>query len=382
MRMHSESEFVEIGRERANQEQEAITWAVDELENLVEEREFDVEPYLEQSERVLEGIPDRHRAEFRGFAEALSVSDDSLAVYMFALSDVTDELAEDDDPAHAHAHEGCTNFVVPASRTADGAPLLLKNRDISASGLRPQALVEYPPIGGDHGFISLSTCGSLFVYHGVNDAGLAAANTYVSADRDDRSEGEKTESGIIIRRILEGCSDVEEARKYIANLSIDLVQGLTVSLADESNSALLELDADAEVVREVDGTVLTRTNHFPSEGETDDESSRRRFARAEGLADALPNDVTVSDLFTVAADHRHGRSPDSICRHPNEADDAYHLSQSLTVSSMVYRGGERACYGLVGSPCQSGYSKYAMGDDHCDDVLSGASWLRQHCRQP
>lgn len=378
--MSSRSEFVEIGRKRANKEREAITWAVEELETLVEKQAFDLEPYLGQSKRVLEGIPDRYRAEFRGVAEALSVSDDSLAVYMFALSDVTDELAEDDDSTLTR--EGCTNFVVPASRTADDAPLLLKNRDISASGLRPQSLIEYPPVGGDHGFISLSTCGSIFVYQGVNDAGLAAANTHVSADRDDRSEGEKTENGIIIRRILEGCSDVEEATEYVADLSLDLVEGLTISLVDESNSALLELDADAEVVREVSGTVLTRTNHFPSEGETDDESSRRRLARAERLADALPNDVTVSDLFSAADDHRHGRSPDSICRHPNEVDDAYHLSQSLTVSSTVYRGGERACYGIIGKPCQSGYSKYAMGDDYRDEVLSGASWFQQHSRSP
>lgn len=360
--MNEELAFIEAGRERANREKSDTVWAVEELTTLIEEQKIDVEPYLEQYRQVFRGIPARYQAEFRGIAEEVPVSTDSLGLYTFALSDITDELGEGDAPEIPS--EGCTNFVVPASQTADGAPLLLKNRDISASGLRPQTLVEYPPIGNDHGFLSISTCGSVFVYQGVNDAGLAAANTYVSADRDDRSEAEEIPNGIIVRRILEKCRDVEEAREHVADLPLHLVEGLTVSLADKSDSILLELDPDAEAVRVVDSTVSTRTNHFPTEDETDDESSRRRFERAERLADAFSNDVDVSELFAVAADHRYGQSPDSICRHADETDNPYHLNQSLTVSSTVYRGGERACYGLVGNPCQSEHSRFAIGDQH------------------
>jgi hypothetical protein len=348
--------FHELGRERADQHRQAVTSAVHELLTLIDERGFEIDDYTEKANAILSNVPDRHRAEFDGILEELSVSADELAVYMFALADITSDLTGGDGGG-----EECTNAIVDASRSAHGVPLVLKNRDISADGLRPQAILETPPIDGYHGFLTVTTACSAFVFQGVNDAGLVAANTFVDRAREDVDPADRLRNGVLVRRILEECDTVADARALVEAQPVELSKGLTLSLADEAEAQLLEIDPRSATIRALDGDVIPRTNHFPAEGDGDDDSSAYRLKRSRELVSDFDERVSTDDLFDVATDHRNGPGPNSICRHAvNEHNDPHALSQSTTVSTSVYRGGTPAVDVVVGNPCESSPHRYRM----------------------
>jgi hypothetical protein len=277
-------------------------------------------------------------------------------VYAFALSDVTSDVTGEEGE-----DEGCTNAVVGPDRSADGAPLVLKNRDISARGLRPQTVLEVPPMGGNHGFLTLSTAGSVFVFQGVNDAGLVAANTFVDRAREAVDTADRLRNGVLVRRVLEECADVEQALAFVGDRPINRSKGLTLSLADGGDARLLELDPQADGIREVgESGVVGRTNHFPGVSDPEeDDSTVFRLRRERQLVADLPAAVGPEDLLDVATDHRNGPGPNSICRHHvDTAGDPHSLGQSTTVGTTVYRGGEAAMLSVVGNPCRSDPHRY------------------------
>lgn len=363
--------YRDVGRRRADREEDAVVTAVDTLTGLLAEHDIDREPYDEQAARKVEGLPERYREEFRGMATALPVSGEDLRLYMLAFSDVTDTIADADSPA-----EGCTNVVVAGERTTYGQPLVLKNRDVTGAGLRPQAAVTYPEIGDRHGFATVSTCGSVLVFQGVNDAGLVAANTFVNVNTDTPTEKEIL-NGVLVRRILEECATVADARAFLAECQLDRIQGLTLSLADETDAAMCEIDPLAAEIHPVSGPVAVRTNHYIGTGdEPDDEASTaERFARVNELANGFPKAVERTDLLAAAGDHENGPGPDSICRHGGDAGP-YRLDQSTTVGTTIYRGGTPTCYGLVGNPCRSSPTKISIDGSVPEDLQTGRRWRR------
>lgn len=347
-----------LGAERARRERELTTAAVHDLVSLLDDRGVGVDDYVETADRVRASTPERYCAEFDGMAAELSVSGTELAVYTFALSDVVSDLTD------GGAGEECTNAVVTADRSATGAPLVLKNRDISARGLRPQTVLELPAIGDHHAVLTTSTAGSVFVFQGVNDAGLVAANTFVDREREDVDTENRLRNGVLVRRVLEECDDVADAVSLVEDCDVARSKGLTLSLADGERARLLEIDPQAPETRTVplEGGAVGRTNHFPDLGEpADDDSTAYRLARARQLVAELPDEATVEDLRDVATDHRNGPGPNSICRHPVSPNgDPFTLGQSTTVGTTLYRGGEPAMFSVVGNPCRSRLQRYEL----------------------
>jgi hypothetical protein len=342
--------------------------AIDTLTDLLAEHVIDRDPYDEQARRKLNGLPERYREEFHGTADALPVSAENLRLYMFALGDITDAIADNNSPA-----DGCTNVLVAGERTVHGHPLICKNRDISGAGIRPQAAVTYPTIGDRHGFATISTCGSVLVFQGVNDAGLVAANTFVNVDTDTGTEQEVL-NGVLVRRILEECSTVADARAFVAKRPLDQIQGLTLALADATDATMLEIDPLAAEVRTISGPVAVRTNHFVGARPDDRESTAMRFARARELADDLSGEVNRTGLFAAAGDHHNGPGPNSICRHGSDDSGPYRLANSTTVSTTVFRGGATTYHGLIGNPCRSSLAELAVGGTIPDDLRTGQRW--------
>lgn len=349
-----------------------MTDAVGTLTDLLEEHDVDREEFDEQATRKLDGLPERYQEEFRGMVDALPVSATDLRLYAFAIGDATNAIADTNPLA-----EGCTNVVVAGERTADGHPLVLKNRDVSGGGLRPQAVVTYPGDGGLHGFATVSTCGTVLVFQGVNDAGLVAANTFVNVDTDTPTE-QVVLNGVLVRRILEECATVAEARAFVAERRLDRIQGLTLALADETDAVMCEIDPLAPEIRSVSGSVVARTNHYvrAARGDEPDEmaSTAIRFARMRDLADDLPDTVTRSDLFAVAEDHQNGPGPNSVCRHGGESTGPYRLDQSTTISTTVYRGGTKTSFGTVGAPCESSPIELSPSGPVPDELRTGRYW--------
>ncbi|MFC4541029.1 C45 family autoproteolytic acyltransferase/hydrolase [Halosolutus amylolyticus] len=368
--------FAAQARRRAEAEREVVEWAIDELESLIAARDVDLEPLLEYAEESQSSLPDRHRRAYETMADAFDVDRDLYAVYALAYSDLCEELAEGDGRSERHPN-GCTNALVsPAAADATGS-LVLKNRDIAGRGTRPKSIVEQPPIDDYYGFLTVDTCGTVMVFKGVNDRGLVAANTYIDANREDLDPGEQLRNGTAIRRLLEECTSVEEARSLLESYPTRRLMAQTLFLADGTDAALLEVDPAAERIAVDDDRVVVRTNHFVDGASTVTESSKRRRDRARALLAGESGDrLDRDDLWAVAADHANGPGDDSICRHPEpETDDPHAFGQLTTASAAVFEGGSPEIEVVMGNPCERDRTRVSFGEAVPPAFRTGRQWL-------
>ncbi|MCU4743626.1 C45 family autoproteolytic acyltransferase/hydolase [Natronoglomus mannanivorans] len=386
-----DDEFRELGRRRGRLQREAIEWAVDEIDELCADTGIDRTPLVENAEATLENVPSRHRAAFEGMAEVLDVGRDLYAAYAFSFSDLAGELADANASGgrsrarsrssgrHSrHASDGCTNVLVADSHTATEGALAFKNRDIVGRGIRPVAIVEQPAIGPYHGYITVDTCGTVLLYKGANDAGLVAANTHIDVTRDEVGPDEAVRNGTVVRRILEECSTVGEARALVESYPPRLFTGHSLLLADAEESLLLEVDPISESVQPVDEPVVARTNHFLESESPVPISSEERLERARALLSTTEWPYSRDDLRRVSNDHEYVPGEYSICRHAGEnAADPEAFGQETTVSASLFEGGEAAVDAAIGYPCLDGFARYELGGDVPEDLLSGRRWLEQ-----
>ncbi len=227
---------------------------------------------------------------------------------MNALTDLRDVAAfhHPKDPPDA---EGCSSFIVPASRTARGAPMVGQTWDLSTSNLPFVQLVrripkDAPPTR------TLTTVGCLSLI-GMNDEGLAIGTTNL------RTVDAKPGVGYldIIHAALRETS-VDAAVERI--VSAPRAGAHYYYVMDRTGAAAaVECSAtDAEVVRS--GDTYVHCNHVLCEKNKALEAKGTPVAstyhRQERLAALLDrDDLTEGHLFEFLADHD-GR-PDSICRH-------------------------------------------------------------------
>ncbi|KYH26408.1 acyl-coenzyme A:6-aminopenicillanic acid acyl-transferase [Halalkalicoccus paucihalophilus] len=381
--------FAEQARRRAETEREAVEWAIDELTRVIGEQDVDLAPLLEYARRSRKSLPDRHLRAYETMAEVLDVSSDVYAVYVFAYAELCEELADGTGRSEKHP-KGCTNVLVAPSKLesdagfdADSADaesdgpgaLVLKNRDIAGRGTRPKSVIEQPPIDDYHGFLTVDTCGTISTFKGVNDRGLVAANTYIDRTRDDIDPEDQLRNGTVIRRLLEECATVSEARSLLDSHRTRRLCGQTLFLADASASALLEIDPVAERITVDDGPITIRTNHFVDSASTRTGSSTKRRKRALEL---LAGEARLGreDLWAVARDHANGPGDESICRHPEPGTDEPHaFGQLTTASSAVFEGGSPVIEIRMGAPCGAERARWAFGEAIPDDLRTGQRWL-------
>lgn len=366
--------FAEQARRRAETERDAVEWAIDELGRVIDDQDADLEPLLEYAARSRESLPDRHRRAYEAMAGVFDVDPDVYDVYVFAYAELCEELA--DGPGRSEKHpKGCTNALVAPQRSAEGAgPLVVKNRDIAGRGTRPKSIVEQPPIDDYHGFLTVDTCGTIATFKGVNDRGLVAANTYIDSARDDVEPEDQLRNGTVIRRVLEECASVDDARELLESHSTRLLCGQTLFLADADGAVLLEIDPVTERITVEDGPVVVRTNHFVNSASTRTESSTKRRERALELLEG--EQPGREGLLAVARDHANGPGDDSICRHPEpETDEPHAFGQLTTASATVFEGGSPTIDVRMGSPCGVRATRCAFGEEVPSDLRSGRRWL-------
>jgi len=107
-------------------------------------------------------------------------------------------------PAGPDTFEECTIVVVSAEASADGRPLLWKNRD---AGFLDNEAVFFS--GGKHSYLSLTNANTLTeAWVGVNDAGFAILNA-LSYNVPDSTYGGIT-NGQLMKLALETCATVNE----------------------------------------------------------------------------------------------------------------------------------------------------------------------------
>src|SRR5581483_735075 len=135
-----------------------------------------------------------------------------------------------------------------------GAPLLVgRNLDFApANVLGPKTLVTLYRPQGQHAFVSIGWPGFAAVASGMNDQGLVAAILVNSAAK---PRGEGVPLGFLVRRLLEECSTVAEARALFA--ASPPASGHYVLLADAKDALVVSRDAPERSLR---GGLLACTN--------------------------------------------------------------------------------------------------------------------------
>ncbi|WP_255169203.1 C45 family autoproteolytic acyltransferase/hydolase [Natrononativus amylolyticus] len=362
--------FYEHGKRRGRDERAVLEWAVSTLGELCTERDVDLEALLEYSRRSRQSLPDRHLAAYDGMKEVLDVDDALYEVYVFAFSELCDELGNT-------AANGCTNVLVaPPHTDADGS-LVLKNRDIAGRGVRPKAVYQQPAIGDYRGFLTVDTCGTVMLFKGVNDRGLVAANTNIDVERDDVEPEERVRNGTVIRILLEECATVADARTVLESYPVRRLAAQTLFLADETDTVLLEVDPVEERITADDGPLVVRTNHFVNSSSPEAESSLRRRERALALLEG-DDRIGRDRLWTVARDHENGPGDDSICRHREPDTEApYAFEQLTTASATVFEGGSQTIELALNTPCETEPVSCAIGEEIPEPLRTGAQWLER-----
>jgi isopenicillin-N N-acyltransferase-like protein len=243
--------------------------------------------------------------EHHGVAEGAGV--DAVELYAACnLTDIRDAACFRPLAASAES-EGCTTALVPAARSATGAPLAAQTWDLNPPDLAFVIAVRRRPLDGP-ATVSV-TCAGCPNLMGLNAHGLAFGTTNLKVHG--------VRPGIpylsILHR-LSRCADRAEAAGVLA--ATPRAAAHSYWLADPAGIEDWECTADAAVPR--GGTApLCRTNHCleaahaAREDEPPTASSAARLAHARAAL-AAPR-LGVADLRALFADRSHG--VDSINRY-------------------------------------------------------------------
>jgi len=332
-----EMQFGQIERDRPDEPFEALIHETVELL-----READV--------RMLEMI--------RGQAEGLEIEFETLLRYGL-VTYLRDVLVTKRRPGV----EGCTTWAASGPATADGRPILVKNRDSSPEHLPLQLVVKARPEGG-YRYACVTSAGSPGVFcAGVNEVGLAVADTHVCST--DIGPGLPDYS--LMMHILEEHNSVRSALDHLR--SVRRMGRNNLILADASGDlAVFEIGHTDCGLIEADNHILVNTNHFVSSGlkdhfvDTDPPplkgNSFHRWAKVRGELEDAHGRIDVAFAKRLMA--WHGGPLDSLCRHA--APNWRKGTLSTTIFLPAGTGGCSHPNFLFchGHPCQAAYEHFTV----------------------
>jgi isopenicillin-N N-acyltransferase like protein len=203
--------------------------------------------------RLLPRFPDAHRRELLALGAA--ASDERRVVRGNTLFDLKNL-----SPWRLF---GCSSLACGPDRTSTGGPLLARNLDFFPLGylhefglvtvyrsdrarVRPFAAVGFP--------------GSVGVFSGMNDAGLAAVTHEVFSPpgRGFNPKGEPFAA--TVRRVLETCATVAEADALFR--TTPRTTSVSVTVCDPTDQSVFELWPDAVARRDPERGAVVCANHF------------------------------------------------------------------------------------------------------------------------
>jgi isopenicillin-N N-acyltransferase like protein len=291
-------------------------------------------------------------AMIRGQAQALDFEFDVLLRYNL-IAFLRDDLLV----RRALAAEGCTTWAASGSVTADGEPILAKNRDYRADHLPLQTVVHATPATG-YPYRYVSSAGSPGVFSaGMNQAGLAVADTHVySSDL-----GPGLPSYSLMMHVLEGHDTVASALNYLR--AAPRLGRNNLILADAAGHlAVLEGGHSRYGLFETHDGALVNTNHFVSEemqgyyARVDPPQARGRSTGRYDLASRALADAhgRIDVAFARALAATHDGPLGSICCHPDAG------SKSTTISATIFLPRQRQMLFCHGLPCQGTFDRFSV----------------------
>jgi hypothetical protein len=309
----------------------------------------------------------------RGQAEALEFEFDTLLRYSLAsyLHDVVHE-----DMAHegtrvacqSYTAEGCTTWAATGSAILAGAdgtsgPLLAKNRDYRLEHFPLQVVIQVTPQSG-YRYVCSGSAGSPGVFcAGINQAGLAVADTHVTST----DVGPGLPDYSLMMHLLEEHDCVSSALDYLR--SVPRMGRNNLILADtRGHLAVFEIGHRTYGLFETHDGVLVNTNHFAStelRGCFVDTSKPHlkgnSFQRNEKVTRALEAALGQIDVpFGQRLMATHAGPLASICRHPRSGRHPAEARRSSTISASIFLPGRRAMLFCHGLPCQGRYDEFLL----------------------
>jgi hypothetical protein len=298
-----------------------------------------IRDFLAAQRRFTKAAAPEMLAEIAGLAAGTGLVVAELFDYLH-LSVVLD-LAGDPEPAA----DGCTAWA--ASHPVRGA-LVVKNRDFRQEHEGLQQLFRHRDPDWPHAVLTLGSLGSPGVYSsGINDAGLALADTHVAT----ADHGIGWLRYFLMTHLLARCTDVDAALSMIR--ALPRAGGGCLVMADRRGVvAAVEPGHRTLLIDRRDAGWVARTNHWlgSDAGRPCDATSRGRLALVEAaLADGMPETGEVERLMAAHA----GEGAPALCRHGG-ADGA------LTLSAIAYDCASAAARYCDGQPCRGDWQPAAL----------------------
>lgn len=315
---------------------------------------------LRKTRELLQEVDSPLLAMIRGQAETLEFEFDTLLRYDL-VSYLRDDLMTRKRFDRAHhkppGTEGCTTWAATGSAAAGRQPILVKNRDYRLEHLPLQIVIHATPDSG-YRYVCSGSAGSPGVFcAGVNQAGLAVADTHVCST----DLGPGLPDYALMMHILEAHDSVSSAVDYLR--SAPRLGRNSLILADaRGHLAVFEIGHRSYGLFETHDGVLVNTNHFVSPELRDcfvdtepPKTKGNSFQRYEKVAHELRAAWGRIDVpFAQRLMATHDGPLASICRHPTAGSD------SATVSTSIFLPAQRTklfCHGL---PCQGHYDHFAL----------------------
>jgi len=204
-------------------------------------------------------------------------------------------------PASVQAdREQCTAAVISPLATADGAPILWKNRDTGTLSNKVVYVKAVP-----FNYLALVNAGSTSGRHawaGLNSAGFAIMNT-VAYNLPEKPGEVNDLEGIIMADALRACRTVEDFEEYIrANLGPELGSWANYGVMDASGKAFIyEVHNNGyekfDAASASDGYLVV--TNFARSGKENKGAGYLRFERASQLFQSLPaKQIAFQDILS------------------------------------------------------------------------------------
>ena len=304
-----------------------------------------------RTQQVLQEVDPATVDLIRGLAAGVALPFDQLLRYNLVafLRDVLTTRR----PGAAQTAEGCTTWAATDPATADGYPILAKNRDYRLEHLPLQLVVRAEPAQGYH-YTYITSAGSPGVFvAGFNEAGLALADTHVSSP--DVGAGLPTYA--LSMHILEEHRTVRSALEYLR--AVPRLGRNNLLLADaRGDIALFEIGHHHSAVVEAEAGILVNTNHYLSPAmrpyfvETDPEPDNtfQRFKAVKITLREAQGRIDFPLAQQLMGQHNHFSS--AICRHPRPG------SETSTISTVIFLPAKGQMFFCHGQPCCSTYHSF------------------------
>lgn len=322
---------------------------------ILQDKDLDFRSILDELYAVWEENARSTLEMMHGIADALELEWDDFFRYTVSTY-LMDKVRQQYD-----VFQGCSVWAAAPPLTRHVGPILAKNRDYWSDHTDLQCFARAHPHGG-YRYAYLTSAGSPGVFSsGMNEAGLAVADTHVVS----QDIGPGLPRYAVMMDILEHYEQVETALEYI--LSVRHTGNGTIVLVDTSGGmGVVETGYEVQVVRHPENSFVVSTNHFVSPdlenkvversaGKAQYENSLGRYACMKTNLYTLREPVDLKWAKKMLSSH--GSKEKAICRHP-EDNPRY-----VTISSVIFLPQSRTIQLAAGMPCQTPYEPFSVVSD-------------------